>query len=213
VKRFITMWGVVSLVLVTGCIVCSATPERVDTADKEAWFCEVSALVERSQNPEEFGVLLQEAGYEVDSENPYPEDMFLGAAPELSSLTKCVCDIPYPWTNPGEWKLVWKGKIPHDGNAFISMIWGDPNYDLDLVVVVYPWLGNVYGKPYWGYSFYKSSNMESIGENICLGNCGMHSPNPLQLNQDDFVEVYAAMWAMYGVSGPMEFSCCGHLEQ
>ncbi len=209
-KRFIAMWGVVSLVLVAGWVAGGAmSEERIDTTDTEAWLAEVGALVERSQNPEEFGVLLQEAGYEVDSENPYPEDMFLGAAPEASFQTKCVCDIPYPWTNAGGWKLVWEGTIPHDGNAFISMIWGDPNYDLDLVVVVYP----VSGSSYWGYSFYKSSNMESISENTCLGNCGMHSPNPLQLYQGDYVMVYAAMWAMYGVSGPMEFSCCGHLEQ
>ena len=209
-KRFIAMWGVVSLVLVAGWVAGGAmSEERIDTTDTEAWLAEVGALVERSQNPEEFGVLLQEAGYEVDSENPYPEDMFLGAAPEASFQTKCVCDIPYPWTNAGGWKLVWEGTIPHDGNAFISMIWGDPNYDLDLVVIVNPGSPNCH----WGYSFYKSSNMESISENICLGNCGMHSPNPLQLYQGDYVMVYAAMWAMYGVSGPMEFSCCGHLEQ
>jgi len=189
-----------------------AVDERA-AAMKEEVMQQLREIAEQSGNEEEFGSLLQGAGYEVDMAESLPQDYLLGApqvATAKATLTKCVCDIPYPWPIPGWAKLVWNGTVPADGNAFISMIWGDPNYDLELFLVVFDSNWNFKG---FACSAYTVTNMESLNEDGCLGGCWFHTGNPFQLNQGDHVSVWVYMSNMYGVSGPMEFSMCGHLEQ
>ena len=179
---------------------------------KEELVRQFRELAEQSGNEEEFAALLQAAGYEVDMAEPLPQEYLLGApqaAAAKATLTKCVCDIPYPWSIPGWAKLVWNGVMPADGNAFISMIWGDPNYDLELLLLVFDKNWAFKG---FACSAYTLTNMESINEDGCLGGCWFHTGNPVQLNQGDHVSVWVFMSQM-GLPGPMTFSMCGHLEQ
>lgn len=211
-RRFTMMMGLVVL----ASLLCLAwgvqAVDRRAEAAKEETIQEFRALAERAASGEEFGEILIGAGYEVDMAEPCPQEYFFGAGPTKGKgpLTQCVCDIPYPWTSAGWVKLIWQGQMPATGNAFISMIWGDPNYDLDLYVLVFPVAG---GFPILAFSDYTVTNMESLSEDACLGGCPWHSGNPLSVNQGDTVYVFVYMSNMYGVSGPMTFSVCGHLEQ
>jgi len=209
VKRSVILIGVMVLAG-SLCSVCGLSAvERHSDVDKEELAHIFRELAERSGSEEEFFALLQEAGYEVDTAEPLPREALFGdpAVESAKGPTKCVCDIPYKWTSAGKIKLVWMGKAPATGNLFLSMIWGDPNYDLELIVLAL----NPSFK--FAFSMYTLTNMESINEDTCLGSCPGHSGNPLHVNQGDFVLVLVYMSQMGGLSGPMTFSICGHIEQ
>jgi hypothetical protein len=114
------------------------------------------------------------------------------------------------------WTIVWIGGAGYDANVFASVVWADPNYNLDMYVVEFP-LGapaEVCFSAYW------LTNMESINEDVCLGNCHYpnpwmsgHSPNPCGWKANSIGYLLVRMRWAFQVSGPESFCWCIHFEQ
>jgi len=178
--------------------------------DKEAVYRQLMEAAASVSNDEEFAAVLADLGFEADIEHARAVELAESSKGQIA--TKCWCDLDYPWVGPGGWVEIWSGPAQYDGIAYGGLLWGDPNYDLDLVIIVYP----PNSQPQMYISAFKSSNVEYIGENCSLTGCSILPPIfqgcNIQLTQGVQASAYAAMWNMYGVSGPMVFSCCAYIE-